>query len=255
MRYGDLVLLRDTKGRKYLFRLVEGGVFSHHKGSVKHADILQARYGGCVYTNQEERLTVHKPTLEEYVLLMKRAATVTYPKDAAAMIMFLDLEPASRVLEAGSGSGGLTLFLARAVGPEGEVWSYEARGAFSKRARKNVEAWGVENVRFEVGDLAKAELPEAYFDGVALDLMEPWKVLDAVTPALKPDRALVAYLPNITQVVQLIQTIHEGGYPYLVERVIEVGHREWDVRPPVAHPKFQQVGHTAFLTVLRRLQG
>ena len=92
-------------------------------------------------------------------------------------------------------------------------------------------------------------------DGVALDLMEPWTVLGNVVTALKVDRSVVAYLPNITQVVTLLEEVKQAGWPLQHERTLEVILRSWDVRPPIAHPDFQQVGHTAFLTQLRRLSG
>ncbi len=254
MNYGDWAVLVDTKGRKYLLRLKEGGRFSHHRGVVEHAAIVAAGPGGRVRTHKGEPLWVFAPSLEEYVLLMPRGATVTYPKDAAALLLLLDLAPGMRVLEAGTGSGGLTLFLSRAVGPQGEVWSYERRPAFRKQAEANVRAFGGENVRFFEGDLAEAELPEAAFDAVALDLMEPWKVIERVVPALKPGRSLALYLPNITQVVELLKAVGTARLPLKKERVLEVQHRTWDVRPPVAHPSFRQIGHTAFLVQLRRLK-
>ncbi len=254
MRFGDWALLEDKKGRRYLIRLKEGGRFSHHRGAVDHAEIVAAGSGGVVHTHQGEPLFVYRPTLEEYVLLMQRGATVTYPKDAAAMVMMLDLAPGMRVLEAGTGSGGLALFLSRAVGETGEVHSYELRPAFQKRAGENIRAWGATNVRLFAGDLAEAELPKAHYDAVALDMMEPWKVLEKVAWALKPGRPAVLYLPNITQVIEVLETAREKGLPFRKKRVQEVIHREWDVRPPIAHPAFRQVGHTAFLLELRRIR-
>ncbi len=254
MRFGDWALLEDKKGRRYLIRLKEGGRFSHHRGAVDHAEIVAAGSGGVVHTHQGEPLFVYRPTLEEYVLLMQRGATVTYPKDAAAMVMMLDLAPGMRVLEAGTGSGGLALFLSRAVGETGEVHSYELRPAFQKRAGENIRAWGATNVRLLAGDLAEAELPKAHYDAVALDMMEPWKVLEKVAWALKPGRPAVLYLPNITQVIEVLETAREKGLPFRKKRVQEVIHREWDVRPPIAHPAFRQVGHTAFLLELRRIR-
>ena len=253
MRNGDLVLLRDVKGRRFLFRLKEGASFSHHRGTVSHEALIEAGVGGRVKTHQGEPLFVHQPTLEDYLLLMPREATPTYPKDAAAIVMLLDLAPGEEVLEAGSGSGGLSLFLARAVGPVGRVDSYELRQDFLKKTRHNIQAWGADNIHLHQQDLSDAVL-NCLYDAVALDMMEPWTVLKTVTPALKPDRALVAYLPNITQVVTLVQQVNELRYPYVLERVIEVAHREWTVRPPVAHPSFKQIGHTAFLAKFKRLQ-
>jgi len=247
------VVLVDSKGRRYLLRLEESGRFDHTFGGVSHQQILAAGYGGNVVTSKNASLRVLRPSLEDYVLLMKRGAAVTYPKDAAAIVMMLDLAPGERVLEAGSGSGGLALFLARAVGPAGKVVSYEKRPAFKARAEENVRARGVTNVIFKEGDLAKASLEPQSFDALALDLMEPWEVLENALPALKTGRKLVCYLPNITQVVHLLREIGERRLPARKLRVIEVAHREWDVRPPIAHPHFRQVGHTAFLAEFVKL--
>lgn len=260
VHYGDWVLLQDRRGRKYLFRLKEGQSFDHHRGSVKHEEILRAGYGSRITLGNGEPFSVHHPTLEDYVLHMPREATPTYPKDAAMITFLLDLAPGMQVLEAGSGSGGLTLFLARAVGPGGQVWSYESKARHQERAKRNLaaymdsrETWG--NVTFVLGDLREARLEPHSLDGVALDLMEPWTVLGNVVTALKVDRSVVAYLPNITQVVTLLEEVKQAGWPLQHERTLEVILRSWDVRPPIAHPDFQQVGHTAFLTQLRRLSG
>ncbi|RDI95158.1 tRNA (adenine-N1)-methyltransferase [Meiothermus sp. QL-1] len=255
MTFGELALLQDSRGRTYLFRLQEGGAFHYHRGFIRHEAIQAAGPGGRLVTPHGEVFTVHRPSLEDYVLKMPRAATPTYPKDAITLCLLLDLAPGMRVLEAGSGSGGLTLFLARAVGPSGEVHSYENRPRHLAQAQHNLRAfedWG--NVTWVEADLAQAELPLDFFDAVALDMMEPWKVLPAVTPALKVDRFLACYLPNLTQVLTLLQSIEAQKLPYLLERTLEVLHREWEIRPPVAHPRFQQVGHTAFLVQLRRLK-
>ncbi|MDX2005872.1 MAG: tRNA (adenine-N1)-methyltransferase [Meiothermus sp.] len=252
MNYGDWALLQDRRGRKYLFHLKEGGRFDTQRGTVLHSALLEAGAGGTVTSAQGEAFSVHRPTLEDYLPLMRREATPTYPKDAAAIVAMLDLAPGMRVLEAGSGSGGLTLYLARAVGREGQVWSYELKARHLDRARRNLEAfedWG--NVTWVEGDVGSGGLGAGNFDGAALDLMEPWLVLEAVARALKPDRSLVTYLPNITQAVRLLEEVERLGLPLRHERTLEVIHREWDVRPPVAHPHFQQVGHTAFLTQLR----
>ncbi|WP_457636995.1 tRNA (adenine-N1)-methyltransferase [Oceanithermus sp.] len=250
---GDWAIILDNKGRRYLLRLEEGAHFGHHAGGVSHEQIMAAGYGGSVRTSKETIFHVLRPSLEDYVLLMKRGAAVTYPKDAAAMLMLLDLAPGERVLEAGSGSGGLSLFLSRAVGPQGRVVSYERRPAFKARAEANVRAWGAENVDFHLGNLEEAKLAPESFDAVALDLMEPWLVLENVVPALKTGRKLVCYLPNITQVVRLIEEINERRLPLLKLRILEVVHRDWDVRPPIAHPHFRQIGHTAFLAEFSKL--
>jgi tRNA (adenine57-N1/adenine58-N1)-methyltransferase catalytic subunit len=249
MQYGDWVLLQDRKARKYLFRLRQGGSFDTQRGAISHSSLVQALPGEQLATPQGEPYWLYLPTLEDYVLFMPREATPTYPKDAAAMCALLDLKPGLQVVEAGSGSGGLTLYLARAVGPSGRVLSYDSRPKHQQRAKANLEAfenWG--NVTWVAGDLAQAGgLPA--LDGVALDVTEPWNVLPAITPALKAGCFVVAYLPNLTQVLALVEHLKDLPYTY---RTLEVQHRYWDIRPPTAHPHFQQVGHTAFLVQLRK---
>lgn len=250
MAWPGPLLLKDRKGRAYLVFPKEGGVFHHHKGSVPHEALLEAGPGGGadppgggafrpppdpggVPPPHEAERHPHLPQGRE------RHGDPPGPR------------PGDAGPRAGTGSGGLTLFLARAVGEKGLVESYEARPHHLAQAERNVRAfWQVENVRFHLGKLEEAELEEAAYDGVALDLMEPWKALEKAALALKPDRFLVAYLPNITQVLELVRAAE--AHPFRLERVLEVGWREWEVRLPVAHPRFQQVGHTAFLVALRR---
>lgn len=250
---GDWVLIRDQRQRRYLFRLVAGQVFAHHRGALRHEEIMEVGPGGRLGTAQGEVFWIHRPSLEDYVLEMPRQATPTYPKDAATIAFMLDLAPGMRVLEAGSGSGGLALYLARAVGPAGQVISTDLNPRHLHQAQHNLlayESW--DNVLFHLGDVLQYELPPQSLDGIALDLMEPWNLLDHLVPALHPDRSLVTYLPNLTQVVHLLEELRRRNLPLRHHRTIEVTHREWEIRPPVAHPKFQQVGHTAFLTQLRK---
>lgn len=253
MNYGDWVLIKDRRGRRYLLRLQEGGRFVHHRGAIDHAKMLALGPGSSLGTEHGESFSIHRPTLEDYVLHMPREATPTYPKDAATMAFLLDLAPGMTVLESGTGSGGLTLYLARAVGPTGKVLSFEANPRHLRKARHNLESF--ENplqVQLFEQDLQQAQLLPQSLDGVALDVMEPWNLLSTVASAIKPDRFVVAYMPNLTQAMALLETIKDTGLPFFHERTLEVSHREWDLRPPVSHPKFQQVGHTAFLTLLRR---
>ena len=195
MAWPGPLLLKDRKGRAYLVFPKEGGVFHHHKGSVPHEALLEAGPGGVVRTHLGEELSVHRPTLEEYLLHMKRSATPTYPKDASAMVTLLDLAPGMRVLEAGTGSGGLTLFLARAVGEKGLVESYEARPHHLAQAERNVRAfWQVENVRFHLGKLEEAELEEAaYVDG-ATPLQTLLKVMLPLTGPGLVTTGLLAFI-------------------------------------------------------------
>ncbi len=113
---GELAIAMDRKGRQYMFQLKENRQLQLYQGSLNHQDILTGTPGGDFETQTGSKLRIRRPSLEEYVLQMRRGPTPAYPKDALAMVGMMDIGPGSRVVEAGSGSGALTLYLARAGG-------------------------------------------------------------------------------------------------------------------------------------------
>jgi hypothetical protein len=141
IKEGERVLVVDAAGRKYIVRLKAGRQLQLYKGLVSHEIIAAAGFGGSVKTHKGAKLRIHRLDLEEYVLGMKRAATPIYPKDACTILMMLNLSKDSTVLEAGSGSGGLTLYLAGALAGTGTIWSFDTRLAATNQAAKNVADW------------------------------------------------------------------------------------------------------------------
>ena len=137
----ERVLVIDAKGGKHILRMQRGKELHLYKGCVSHSVIASAGFGGSVKTHKGALLRVHRVTLDDYVLSMPRSATVVYPKDAACILMLLDLRPGARVLEAGSGSGGLTLYLARALGGAGTILSFDSRATATHQAARNVRDW------------------------------------------------------------------------------------------------------------------
>ena len=136
---GDLVVVIDSKDRRYLVQLAEGGEFHTHAGIVFHAAMIGRPEGSTVRSNTGARYTILRPTLAEFVLSMPRGAQVIYPKDLGPILMLGDIHPGAKVLESGVGSGALTMALLRAVGAAGRVIGYEIRDDFASRARRNVE--------------------------------------------------------------------------------------------------------------------
>jgi tRNA (adenine57-N1/adenine58-N1)-methyltransferase catalytic subunit len=273
---GDIALVADSKNRMVACTLTSGKTFSCVLGAIRHDDMISKGPGCRFLTSKGDVMSVRRPGLGDFAFHVRRSATPAYPKDAAAIPTLLDLDWGDRVLEAGTGSGVLTTFLSRAVGRDGVVVSYDVRPDartaalkniqtfFSKMRRRrddlpNVDEVSPEETRFgnislklgsleTVGDSLEAES----FDAAVLDMMEPWKCLQVTTAALRMDASVVVLQPNITQVVEVLSTVEREGLPLSVSAVLEVQHREWDVRPPVAHPKFMQHTHTAFLCVLRK---
>jgi len=249
---GERALLIDARGRRYLFRLRAGESWHSHGGAVPHDLILGSPEGTRVNSTGGMAFTCFRPRLADFVLKMPRGAQVVYPKDLGAILMWADVDPGARVLEAGTGSGSLTLALCRAVGSEGRVVSYELRPEFHAKAAQNVEAFFgklPEWLELREGDVrAVAETGESY-DRVIFDLPEPWGLLEEVGRVLEPGGIVCAYLPTTVQVQTLVLALEARGFG-LVE-TFETLHRSWHVTERSVRPDHRMVGHTGFITVAR----
>jgi tRNA (adenine57-N1/adenine58-N1)-methyltransferase len=250
----DWIVVSDRRGHKNLFRLTAAGRLHTSDGYVDCDAILGHEPGFRIRTSKGEMLAVFRATLEEYTTLMKRAAQIVTPKDVAMIVQWADLGPGDTVVEAGMGSGGLTLGLLRAVGESGRVISFELREEFANRGRKNVEGWGNVAERHDLR-LADVHTGLAELDGidaVILDLQDPWEALDGAAIALEPGGILVAYVPTIRQVDQLVVTLWDHQH-FSSPEVCEVILRPWHADKIRLRPESRITGHTAFLVRSRRL--
>ncbi|TDE90363.1 tRNA (adenine-N1)-methyltransferase [Occultella glacieicola] len=257
-REGDKVQLTDPKGRLTTIVLQAGKVFHTHRGSFGHDDLIGAPEGTVVATTAGVEYLALRPLLSDYVLSMPRGAAVIYPKDAGQIVTMADLYPGARVVEAGVGSGALSLSLLRAVGDGGSLLSIERREDFAAIARGNVEeffggphpAWEV-----RVGDLADV-LPDAVkpgsVDRVVLDMLAPWENLGVVADALAPGGVLVAYVATATQLSRFAEDAKADGRftePTAWESMV----RGWHLEGLAVRPEHRMIGHTGFLITTRRM--
>ncbi len=251
---GDRVQLTDPKGRMHTITLVAGKDFFTHKGSIQHDELIGGPEGTTITTSGGVTYLALRPLLADYVLSMPRGAAVVYPKDAGQVVHMADVFPGARVVEAGVGSGALTMSLLRAVGDAGLVSSYERRQDFADIATTNVEtffggphpAW-----RLTVGDLAES-LVETDVDRVVLDMLAPWDCLDAVSRALVPGGVLICYVATATQLSRTAEAMREHGTftePSAWESLV----RGWHLEGLAVRPEHRMVGHTGFLVTTRRL--
>ncbi|MGH3661683.1 MAG: tRNA (adenine-N1)-methyltransferase [Micromonosporaceae bacterium] len=253
LRPGERVQLTDPKGRLHTITLEPGKVFHTHKGGLRHDDLIGRSEGVTVASSGGVRYLAFRPLLADYVLGMPRGAQVIYPKDAAQIVAFGDVFPGARVVEAGAGSGSLTCSLLRAVGEQGEVFSYELRPDFADVARKNVERFfGAPHPAWQltVGDVADSEVTGV--DRVVLDMLAPWEVLDTVERMLIPGGVLVGYVATTPQLSELVETLRERG-SFAEPRAWETLQREWHVDGLAVRPDHRMIAHTAFLITARRL--
>jgi tRNA (adenine57-N1/adenine58-N1)-methyltransferase len=249
---GEQVLLVDTKQRRYLVTLADGGEFHSHNGVLPHSALIGQEEGVSVRSSGGSRLLAIRPTLSDFVLKMPRGAQVIYPKDLGPILMLADIFPGARVLESGVGSGALSMTLLRAGAV---VTGYEVREDFAARARRNVATF----LGDEAASHYEVEIRDAYegvdltdLDRVVLDLPEPWQMVPHAAKALHSGGLLVAYTPQITQAVQLRETL--GDYGFGLADTIEVLNRGWHIDGPSVRPDHRMVAHTGFLTSARLLK-
>jgi tRNA (adenine57-N1/adenine58-N1)-methyltransferase len=254
-RDGDRVQLTDPKGRHYTLTLQAGGSYHTHRGGLAHDDLIGKPEGSVVVSPVGTPYLALRPLLADYVLSMPRGAQVIYPKDAAQILMWGDVFPGARVLEAGAGSGALTCSLLQAVGPTGSVVSYEIRDDHLQHARRNVETFYGEippNWVLRPGDLNIHDGAAEPVDRVVLDMLAPWDCLATVRAALVPGGVLVGYVATTTQLSRLTEALREQQCwtePQAWESLV----RPWHVVGLAVRPEHRMIGHTAFLVTTRRL--
>jgi tRNA (adenine57-N1/adenine58-N1)-methyltransferase len=249
---GDRVQLTDPKARRYTVVLRAGGQYHTHRGALEHDDLIGRPEGVVVHSTAGTPYLALRPLLPDFVLSMPRGAQVVYPKDAAQIVMWGDVRPGARVLEAGAGSGALTCSLLRAVGPEGSVLSYELRPEHAEHAERNVaEFYGGHpaNWTLRLGDVRACE---ERVDRAVLDMLAPWEVLDAVGAALCPGGVLTVYLATTTQLSRVVEALREQGC-WTEPQAWETLQRPWHVVGLAVRPEHRMIGHTAFLMTARRL--
>ena len=250
---GEPALLIDSKGRHFLLSLDPVRTFQYHEGAVSHLDLIGQEDGTWVLSSTGSHLLLLRPRLADFILKMKRSAQVVYPKDLGPILVYADIGPGMTVLEAGSGSGALTLALSRAVGPTGRVISVELRDDHAAHARKAIERWYGElpdNVDLRVGDVVD-EVEGTAPDRLVLDLPEPWHVMGAAVAHQPPGGVLTAYLPTVIQVQTLVEQARESGVFTEIE-VKEFLVRDWNVSGRSVRPEHNMIGHTGFLVFMRK---
>jgi tRNA (adenine57-N1/adenine58-N1)-methyltransferase len=253
IRAGERVVLVDGRGRRYMIRLDAGGTFHFHGGALPHDLVIGSQEGTTVHTTTGAPMVCFRPRLADFVLKMARGAQVIYPKDLGPILVYADVFPGARVLEAGTGSGALTLALCRSVGPEGRVVSYEVREEFHQVAQRNAQdffgklpAW----LDLRLGDVREVAETGETFHRLLLDLPDPGKVLAESARGLLPGGVACTYLPTTGQVQQAVEALRDNGFAEV--ETFEVLLRTWHVEPRSVRPDHRMVAHTGFVTVARK---
>lgn len=255
---GDKVQLTGPKGRMNTITLVAGAAFGTHRGDLRHDDIIGKPEGSVVQNQYGVEYLALRPLLTDFVLSMPRGAAIVYPKDAAQIIVEGDIFPGARVVEAGVGSGALSMYLLRAIGDEGALYSFERREDFAEIAQANVTTeMGVRpsNWTVTIGDLQE-QLPLAVephsIDRVVLDMLAPWECIEESAEALIAGGLFIGYVATVTQLSRLSEALRQSGHftePHAWEAMV----RPWHLQGLAVRPEHRMIGHTGFLITARRL--
>lgn len=258
LKPGERVQLTGPKGRLNTITLVTGAVFGTHRGNIKHDDIIGKPDGSVIKNESGTEYLVLRPLLTDFVLSMPRGAAIVYPKDAASIITMGDIFPGATVVEAGVGSGALSMYLLRAIGESGKLISFERREDFAEIAKANLSAalgYKPTNWRVLVGSLQdelEKEIEPGSVDRVVLDMLAPWECIKAVSSALAPGGVLICYVATVTQLSRVAEEIRTSG-SFTEPAPFETLFRGWHLQGLAVRPEHRMGGHTGFILTCRKL--
>ncbi|MGI6367509.1 MAG: tRNA (adenine-N1)-methyltransferase [Anaerolineae bacterium] len=247
----DRVLLLSARGDRHLLTLVPGQQLHTQRGVISHDDILGQPFGATIRTHLGQQLYLLRPSIHDELMGIRRASQVIYPKELGHILLRLDLHAGSRVIEAGTGSGAMTMALANAVRPTGRVFSYDVRADMQALARQNLQRVGLE----DVVELTQRDAAEGFLqievDAVFLDVREPEVLLSQVSAALAGGGQFGALVPTTNQIVALLEALPRFGF--IDASVLEILHRQYRPVPGRLRPDDTMVGHTGYLVFARRI--
>jgi len=247
---GDYVLLFLDKRRSYLVKAEMDRSFHTHRGFVQLGELIGKEYGTRMTSNLNVEFVALKPTIRDYVFKMSRRTQIIYPKDIALIVLFGDVKPGSRVVEAGTGTGALTTALSHYVKPSGRIYSYEIRAEFVETAARNLEKAGVsEYVELVNRDITQG-IGEKDLDAVVLDMATPWLVVPHAYSALKGSGVLVSFSPTVDQAVKTTEALEENGFVGV--ETIECLVRRILAERGKTRPETLMTGHTGYITLARK---
>ncbi|MGD8405371.1 MAG: tRNA (adenine-N1)-methyltransferase [Anaerolineales bacterium] len=249
---GDLVQLVGLRHKSFIFPLIPGGDFQTHRGVLKHDDLIGLSWGTQVFSHLGAAFFLLQPAIADLLLDLKRNTQILYPKDIGFILLTMGIGPKQKVIEAGTGSGAMTIALSYSVGPDGRVISYEQREDMQNLARKNLKRTGLDSrVDFKLRDI-KDGFDETDADAFFLDVPNPYDYIQQVRAALKPGGFFCGIIPTANQAETLLHALRRHRFAFL--EMCEVLLRYYKPEPSRLRPTDRMVAHTGFLIFGRRIE-
>lgn len=248
---GDELLLYMDQKRTYKVQVVQGKKFHTHKGFIELGELIDKPFGMTVTSSLGVSFYALKPLIRDRILKTHRRTQVLYPKDIGYIILQLGLGSGTRVVEAGTGSGALTMAMADSVRPDGMVYTYEINEKHQKTARKNIERSGLMSfVEMKLGNVTEGIL-EKDLDAVVLDMATPWLVVPHVWDSLAGSGMFLSFSPTIEQVMKTVEELRK--LLFIEIDTVELILRHITVAPNKTRPRTQMIGHSGYLTTARKV--
>lgn len=248
---GDLAQLVGLTHKHFILTLKQGGEFQSHRGVLKHDDLIGKPWGSQVFSHTGAPFFLLQPSLADILNELPRTTQILYPKDIGYILIQMGISAGQTVMEAGTGSGSMTIALATAVGAEGSVISYEQKQDVQNLARKNVERIGLaSHVTFKLRDIQEG-FDETDADAFFLDVQNPFDYIAQVRRALKPGGFFGTLLPTFNQVEKVLNALRANRFAFL--EVCEILLRYYKPNPTRLRPTDRMVAHTGFLVFGRKI--
>jgi len=251
VKEGDTVLLISPRGKRYLIKVVKNKKFETDKGVISHEEIIGMKYGDEIFSNNNQPFLILQPSIYDIIQSTKRITQIIYPKDACYIVMKLNISSGKKIIEAGTGSGALTIFFANFVKPDGKIFTYEIRDDMIKYAKGNIKTHGMsEFVELKQRDIANG-FDEKDVDAVFYDLKNPWDYINQAYESLKPGCYLGCLVPTANQVIKLLKVLEDSQFGDI--EVEELLVRKYRTIADRFRPDEKMIGHTGYLLFARKL--
>jgi tRNA (adenine57-N1/adenine58-N1)-methyltransferase catalytic subunit len=251
VKEGDIAQLVGLRHAFHLVNLKPGQMVHTHRGILKHDDLIGIPWGTQIFSHTGSPFFILKPSIADIIRTTKRNTQIMYPKDIGFLLITMGIGPGSRVIEAGTGSGGLTQALAYMVGDSGLVISYEKREEMQRLAKTNLTNMGLEKrVVFKLLDI-ESGFEEDEVDAIFLDLPNPYDYLPQVRQALKSGGYFGTILPTTNQVMKTLVELRRNTFAFT--DVCELMLRYYKPEADRLRPTDRMVAHTGFLIFSRKI--